>query len=514
MPNKVTLVRAGMVVPSHDQPALSDAAVAVENDRIVAVGTYKSLSNVYQQANVIGGEKYLLIPGLINGHSHGRGLTDFQRGALDNTLESWLLDTRKYLPVDIYYDCALSAIRLLKAGVTTTMHNHILKDPTQHAEEHDQAIKAYSDAGMRVQFNPGVRNANPFVYGDNTAFLDSLPPDLKTTLSNPLPSGALSGDNFVAAVKELHLRHAGPFCRIGFGPLAPQWATDDLLLAVRQEADNLGAPIHVHAVQSIFQKLYGLKYLGKTLIEHMQDIGFLGPGLVIGHCVWPTEADIELLAESGTGVTHHPSCNLRVRNGISPAWHMLKAGVTVGLGLDGKSINDDDDFIQEMKVCYLLHRLPSLELHSAHMTARQVFQMATENSAKLLGFGDEIGRLEPGRRADLVLLDYHAMTAPYVDPAHDPIDVLLYRGTRHHVDSVMMGGRLVVQDGTVTTLDEDEIGAELAEAVSRPRTENEQAAVKLMDQLQEYVIHHYRGWSEEPDVAPFYRVNSSIDGFD
>jgi 5-methylthioadenosine/S-adenosylhomocysteine deaminase len=506
------LVRAGQLVPAHDKDPISDGAVAISNGHIEAVGTYEELSTRYAGAKEIGGAKYLLIPGLVNGHSHGRGLTDFQRGALDNTLESWLLDTRRYIPISPYDDVALSAIRLLKSGVTTTMHNHILTNPAAHDEEHGSVIKAYADAGMRVQFNPGVRNDNPFIYGDNQAFLAGLPEPMQKALTAPPPEGALTGGNFVEAVEGLKKRSDGPMCKVGFGPLAPQWATAELLMAVRRAADKLGAPIHVHAAQSIFQKIYGLEFLGQSLISWMNEIGFLGQGLVIGHCVWPTEADIELLAKSGTGVTHHPSCNLRVRNGISPAWHMLEAGVKVGLGLDGKSINDDDDLIQEMKVCYLLHRLPSLELHSPHMSARQVFKMATETSAGLLGFGGEVGRLETGYRADLALLDYEAMCAPYVDPRHDPIDVMMYRGGHQHVDTVLVGGEVVVSKGRVVTLDEAGIGARLKEQASRPRTEQKEAMLKGLDLVQQHIIQYYRGWTQKVDLQPYMAINSQING--
>lgn len=512
MSDRVTMVKAGVMVPAHDAPVVTDGAVVVKGDKIVEVGCRRELCTRYPDAREIGGEDFLLIPGLVNGHSHGRGLTDFQRGALDNTLETWLLDTRKYIPIEPRDDCALSAARLLKSGVTTTMHNHILKDMVHYDREFDQVIEAYLETGLRLQFNPSVRNANPFVYGDNAAFLDGLPPEMKAALTRPLPDGALTGENFVEVTKNLHRRAHGSMCVVGFGPLAPQWSTDALLMDVRRAADDLGVPIHVHAVQSIYQKLYGLKYLGKSLIAHMHQLGFLGQGLVIGHCVWPTEADIELMAKTRTAVTHHPSCNLRVRNGIAPAWHMLEAGVNVGLGLDGKSINDDDDFIQEMKVCFLLHRLPSLKPDSPHMTPRQVFKMATQNSAELLGLGDEIGRLEAGRRADMVLLDYRGMCRPFVSPDHDPISVLLYRGTGRHVDTVMVDGRIVVEQGMLKTIDLEKIEQRLADTASRPRTEAELNTAAAMDELRKHVIQYYQGWPEEADVAPFFQVNSQIDG--
>ena len=512
MSQNKTLVRAGRMVPAFDAPALADAAVVIDGDTIESTGPYDEMRARFPDATEIGGPRYLLIPGLVNGHSHGRGLTDFQRGALDNTLESWLLDTRKYKPVSPYDDCSLSAARLLASGVTTTMHNHILADPAAHEDEHAQVIQAYADAGIRLQFNPGVRNDNPFVYGDNASFLNRLPEALREALTRPAPEGALTGDNFVEAVQALFQRFDTPMCRVGFGPLAPQWATEALLKSVRAAADELDRPIHVHAVQSIYQKVYGLTHLNETLIAWMDRIGLLGPGLVIGHCVWPTRDDIQRLASSGAGVTHHPSCNLRVRNGIAPAFHMVRAGVKMGLGLDGKSINDDDDFIQEMKVCFLLHRIPSLELHSDHLSAREVFRMATTGSAELLGFGDTVGRLEPGRKADMALLDYDAMCWPYTDPAQDPIDVLLYRGTRHSVDTVLVDGRVVVRDGRVSTVNAEEIGRRLAEASARPRTEQEEGMLRGLETVQKHVIDYYRGWPDKVEIEPYFAVNSKIDG--
>jgi cytosine/adenosine deaminase-related metal-dependent hydrolase len=509
----ITLVRAGMLVAAYDQPAIPEGAVAVSGERIEAVGPYQELSERYSGAKTIGGGRFLLIPGLINGHSHGRGLSDFQRGALDNTLESWLVSTRKYVPVPTYDDTAFSAIRLLKSGVTTTMHNHTaLNDPAAYRREFEEALGAYGDAGIRVQFNPGVRNANLFVYGDNKAFLETLPEKLRAVLATPPPAGSLSGDNYVQAVKDLHERFDGPMSKIGFGPMAPQWCTDELLLRVRRAADELQVPIHVHAAQSIFQKIYGLEFLGKTLVQHMHDIGFLGRGLVIGHSVWPTEKDVDLLAKTGTGVTHHASCNLRVRNGIAPVYDMVQAGVRVGLGLDGKSINDDDDMIQEMKLCCLLHRLPSLELDSPHLSSRQVFKMVTETNAALLGYDRKLGRIEPGRFADLVLLDYQKMCHPSVDVSHDPVDVLLYRGKGAHVHTVMVNGRVVVEAGNVLTVDEDAIAARLAEAASRPRTDKEKDWIEGMDQLRQHVVRYFEGWPKKVTTKPYFQINSKADG--
>ena len=502
------LVRSGIMVPAHDAPAMVNGAVAVSGETITDLGAFEELSARYPTARVLGGDRFLLIPGLINGHGHGRGLSSFQRGALDNTLESWIWDTRKFKPLPTYDDVSYCAARLLKSGVTTTMHNHLLTGAFPPDQEFDDAIMAYKDAGMRVCFCPAIRNNNPFVYGDNESFLLSLPQNVQEALSFPPP---LHEADYFNIVRALHAKHHGSMCHLGFGPVGPQWCTTGLLQKIRRAAEELGLSIYIHSLESPLQKIHGLTALGRTHIAFMRDLGFLGPEVVLAHAVWATENDLQILAAIGAGVTHQPSSNLRLRSGIAPVCHMLRAGVRVGLGLDGQGINDNDDFLQEMKLCYLLHRIPSLEMNSPHLSARQVFKMATETNASLLRFGSKIGRIEPGRDADLVLLDFKKMRFPHTDRAHDPIEVLLYGGSSEQVHTVMVGGKVVVEDRKVLTIDEDCVASRLAEAASQPRNENEHASVKAIDELRRQVTLFYQGWIEKLRVEPYFDVNSRID---
>ncbi len=506
------IVWGGILVTAHDQPAIHDGAVAIKNGYVHEIGARDALQMKYPGAHVLGEERFLLIPGLINSHSHGRGLTDFQRGAIDDTLETWRWETRKFIPVPVYDDVALSACKLLKSGVTATMHNHLLQDPTDFQREFEESIAAYRDTGLRVLFSPAIYNANPFVYGDDRPFLKALSEKTRSLLTTPLSAKTLNADNFLNVVRDLRTRYHDGLTRVGFGPIAPQWCTKELLTSIGHEAQHLDAMVHIHAAQTIFQKIWALETLGKSLVQYLKELGLLGPNLVIGHCVFPTAKDIEILAETNTGVTHHPSCNLRVRNGIAPAYHMMTSGVRVGLGLDGKGINDDDDFLQEMKVCYLLHRVPSLELDSAHMGSRDVMKMATEEGSILVGYQQELGRLESGRRADMVLLDFQEMCWPYVKPSHDPVDILLYRGHRKHVHTVIVEGRIVVQEGKVLTVDEKAIGNRLAEAASRPKTSVERARQDAFDEVRTCTADYYRDWSKKVKIEPYFHVNSRIDG--
>lgn len=513
MPKVTKLIYGGQLVAAHDQPAVPDGAVAIAGEVIHEIGTIDDLSAKYPDAPRIGGKQFLLIPGLINAHTHGKGLSDFQRGALDNTLETWRFETYdKFIPLPTYEDVAYSAAKLLKSGVTGTMHNMILADATNFERDYDDLLRAYRDAGLRVLFCPAIQNANPYVYGDNEGVLKELTKGSREILSAGRPTGALTAETYVDIVRQLHAEHHGSMSRIGFGPVAPQWCTEKLLRDIVQAAGDLDIPIHIHALQTIFQKIYPLKFFGKSLIEYMNDLGLLAPNVVIGHCVYPTESDIALLARTGTGVTHHASCNLRVRNGIAPVFRMLQAGVQVGIGIDSKGINDDEDFIQEMKLCYLLQRIDSQELNSPYLSSRQVLEMGTEIGAKLIGYGNKLGRLEVGRYADMVLLDYDEMCRPFVDPSHDPIDTLLYRGKASHVHTVVVNGRIVVESGRLLTLDEKAIESRLAEAASRARTATEKGKMKAMDELKKQVMRYYESWPADVEFAPYFIVNSRSDG--
>lgn len=508
------IVKGCSVIPAHDITPITDGAIAISNGKVVEVGKEPYISEKYTNVlKVIGGSKYLVIPGLVNSHGHGRGLSDFQRGALDNTLETWLLYSRGYIPVPTYEDVAYSAIRLLKSGVTTTMHNILF--PLNIDDLHNECIKsinAYRNVGLRNSFCIGIRNANPWIYGDNKVFIDSLSQNSKNILESMTHN--IDPQEYFQLVRDLHDQFLhDPITCIGFGPVAPQWCTADLLQKIKKEADELGLLIHLHTLQTVFQKIYSLKTYGVSLIKYLDGLGLLDQNMVLGHCVFPTMQDLKIMAKKGVGVTHHPTCNLRQRNGIAPVYHMLQEGIKVGLGLDGSGINDDDDFIQEMKICRVLHMLSSLELDSPCLNNNQILMMATDVGAELLGFKDEIGRLEPGYWADMVLLDAQAMTYPFTDNSQSPIDLLLYRGGGRFVDTVLVQGEIVLEKGCPTKVDENQIVDKLAKSSSRPLTFDEKNSRDALSEVRQKIRQFYSGWSEYVDYDPYYVINTKIDGF-
>ena len=199
------------------------------------------------------------------------------------------------------------------------------------------------------------------------------------------------------------------------------------------------------------------------------------------HSVWLTDGDIELLADAGTTVCHNPSSNLRLKNGIAPVNAMLAGGVNVAMGTDSTAINDDDDMLQEMRLASKLHRQPGLKRPA--MDSHQALRLTTANAARPTGFDGRIGALGPGRYADMVLLDWDAMTAPYFegsgDPAADAVNAVVYRGKSAHVDTVLINGQVVLREGRSVIADEEAVTAELREQLARP-LESETVATRQM----------------------------------
>jgi cytosine/adenosine deaminase-related metal-dependent hydrolase len=297
------------------------------------------------------------------------------------------------------------------------------------------------------------------------------------------------------------------------GPVSPQWVREEALLQIRREATELGQRIHTHVQQTRLQNAYGLKRYGKSLIAYLGEIGFLGPEVTCGHCVWISESDIELLASSGASVTHHPGCNLRVRNGISPVFELDRRGVTVAIGMDEKEVGDDKDYLAELRIAAKLHRLSSHRLDSPCLSSRDVFRMGTRNGAAVLGFDDLVGTLERGKRADMVLLDLEAMSEPYSYEGHDPLDLLLYRGKSNHIRTVLVNGEVLLDRGLFTRIDRDEIVAKLKEAVPENYRQQFETRNRLMPQLRRAIRAHFRPWHDEIDRLekdPYYLMNSRI----
>ena len=487
---------------------LYDAAVYQVDGVIRDVGPYAALKAQYQPDAELGGLDYAILPGLVNSHHHGRGVSTLQMGTCDDCLELWILAGWGRRPYDYYLMTLYTALNMLESGTTTVMYNHPQTAAATLKEDVDAVLRGFLDAGMRVAFSSYFRNQNRVVYGDDREFLSGLPADLAEGVGRYLAVSDMTDDDYFAFFAETYRQyHAHPSgkIRVLLSPSNVQWNSDDFLLRAKEQAARYQTGIHIHLVESSYQKDYGRRTWGKTPVEHLQDLEFLGPELSCAHAVWLTDRDIELLAGAGATVCHNASSNLRLKNGIAPVNPMLAGGVNVAMGTDSTAINDDDDLLQEMRLVSKLHRQPGIDAPA--ITAAQVLALATANAAAPTGFAGAIGVLEPGRRADLVLLRLDGLEYPYLEPDLPPLEAILGRAKARDVAAVIVDGELLLQDGAHRQVNKADVGRELREQLSRPLEPETLETRRMAQRLAPYVQQFYR--SHPPaGGAPHYLFNS------
>lgn len=505
---KYVICRAG--ADAGSSTVLTDGAVFQRDGVIEDVGDYSVLKSSYDADEEIGGSGYLVFPGLVNAHHHGRGVTTFQMGTCDDCLETWILGGWGRRPYDHYLMTLYTAIQMIESGTTTIMYNHPQTPVSGLEDDLGQILRAFDDTGIRTAFSVYFRQRNRVVYADDEQFMSGLPADLAASLRSYLAAVDLSEEDYFALFDGIHRKYgADPAgkVRVLLSPSNVQWVSDDFLQRTKEHAASRQVGVHMHLVESFYQKEYGSRTWGKTPVAHLDDLGFLGPELSCAHAVWLTDQDIDLLSQSETTVCHNASSNLRLKNGVAPVNVMAARGVNAAMGTDSTAINDDDDMLQEMRLVAKLHRQPGIG--EPGINSHQVLRMATINAARPTFFHDSIGALEKGRRADLVLLNLTSIEEPYMDPDTDPVDALLYRGKASHVDTVLVDGKVVLRDGRFTLLDKAELIKELKDRFARPLEPQAVEARNLVRRLLPYVEQFYRGWTPGGG-PPHYLYNSRV----
>lgn len=481
---------------------LNDAAIYANDGTIVEIGPYDDLRAKYQPDEILGSERQIVLPGLVDAHHHV-GLTPFQLGSPDHPLELWFASRYAARAVDFYLDTLYSAFEHLESGVTTVHHlTSRLGPATDWPAAADKVLRAYQDIGLRVTFSMMVRDQNRLVYGPDDAFVASLPAEIASDIAEWLGSQTVPLETYLDLMDGLLARwgnNQAERIRFQLTPANLHWASDETLVRLKSWAADHGAGMHVHVLETAYQKAYAYRRAGVSAVQHLERIGFLGPEVTIGHGTWITDADIEILVATGTRVCHNPSSNLRLQSGIAPLNRLSERGVVTALGIDEAGINDDRDIWQEMRLALKLHRVPGIGARVP--PAPDVFRMATEHGALTTQFGAEIGTLEPGKAADMVLVDWDSIAEPYLDPDVPVVDALVHRGRISGVRTVVVAGEVVLRDGKSTRLDKQAIMAELAESLRQPLTPAEQRRREVAPLLMPHVARFYDGWLDEEMVS-------------
>ncbi|GAB4372355.1 MAG: TRZ/ATZ family hydrolase [Elainellaceae cyanobacterium] len=508
-----TLVRGKYVICKalnrFEAEIIEDGGVFQQDGRIVAIGPYEELAAKYQPDHVLGSANHVVMPGFVNSHHHV-GLTPFQLGSLDHPLELWFASRLSARKVDFYLDTLYSAFEMIESGITTVQHIHgWLPGPaTYWPDITAKILKAYEDIGMRVSYCFGVRTQNHFVYELNDEFVAKLPASIASDMESILKAHEVPLNDYLWFFETLWKAwngQASDRIRIQLAPANLHWCDDHALTVQNEYAQKYGVGMHMHLLETPYQMEYAHRRTGTTAVKHLHNLGVLGPHLTLGHGVWLTAEDIDLIAETGTMICHNASSNLRLQSGIAPLNYYAQKGVRVGMGLDEAGINDDRDMLQEMRLVLKLHREPGMD--SLVPTAPQVFQMATENGAHTTRFAAEVGTLEPGKAADMVLMDWNHLSYPYLDDTIPPLEAVIQRSRTHGIRTVMVNGEVILQDGKFTRVDKAALLEELASSLRVPLTPEELRRRELAKEVFPYVKKVYDGWFDPKSCQPFYRTS-------
>ncbi len=512
-----SLIRGKYVISKITGPdsaeVVSDGAVFQRDGAIVEVGPYADLKARHPDVEVIGSPSYVVMPGMVNDHFHV-GLSPCQMGALDNTQELRALIRMGARRIDPYLDQLYGAIQMIETGTTTVcaIHGGITRtNPAEIPDVADKALKAYQEAGMRVSYAPTIADQNAHIVGprgDERDFAAFMPGDLGERFASYVGRAYGPVEGWMEALEEVFRRYGNDQyerIRVTLAPSNVHRCSDELLVAFKELATKYRTGIHIHLQESPYQKFYGMNAYGKTPFQHLGDLGFLGPEVVCGHSVWITDEDIELMAATGTNVCHNASSNLRIHNGIAPVGKLLQKGIRVALGSDEATINDDKDMYQEMRLALRLHYLPGID--NVIPTPYDLFRMGTEHGAYAAWFGDRVGTLEPGKRADIVLMDLRNIEYPFIDPEITLIDALVYRGRSQDVDTVIIDGDVVMRDGKLTHVDKEAVLQEISSALNRPLSAREMEARDLVRQVEPYMRRFLEGTFPQ-DLTPHSVYNS------
>jgi cytosine/adenosine deaminase-related metal-dependent hydrolase len=498
-------------IDRHRWDEVTDGAVLQEDGVIVATGTYEVLKKRYPNTPVLGTGKEILLPGFVNGHHHV-GLTPVQLGSPDMPLELWFITRLVTRNLNAYLDTLYSAFEMIASGITTVQHIHGWL-PGKVAEVEGKAndvIRAYEDIGMRVSYCYAVRDQNRLVYQADDEFVASLPRPLQDPMKRWFERFKTSLDEAMGMFQSMHAAHHNKSrVKIQLAPANLHWCSDRALTILSDTSKKYDAPMHMHLVETAYQKEYAWRRGECTALEYLDRYDMVGPRLTLGHGVWLNETDIERLADARGCVCHNCSSNFRLRSGVAALNRFEAMGINTAIGLDEAGINDDRDMLQEMRLVLRAHRVPGM-VDDDVPTMAQVLRMATAGGAKTTAFAPQIGTLEVGKSADLSLIDYDQISYPYLDEETPLLDAVIQRAKSEGVKLVMCDGEVIYENGRFTRVDKDGALKALHDDLSRALTDDEVERRQLSKALLPHVREFYSRYIDPAKHQPFYKQSSRV----
>ena len=429
-----TIIAGGTILTlDENDTRIADGALAIDRDTIVKTGKSGEIKNQFVSRVLIDASNRLVMPGLVNGHTHA-AMTCFRGVADDWELMSWLHDT--IFPLEakhvnrelVYWGSLLACAEMIKSGTTTFCDMYVFEDET---------ARAAKLAGMRCVLGEGL-------------------------LDFPSPNAQTPTDGLACTHRLIKKWSGDPLVNIIVHPHSLYACSPALLVAAKNIADEYDLPYALHLLENRAERLKLEQKFSKKVLAFLKEAGYLSERFLAYHCVALDDKDISMLAGHGCKVIHTPESNMKLAAGVAPVPAMLKAGITVGLGTDGPASNNNLDLFSEMDMAAKLHKVSGHD--PTVMNARTVIRMATCEGAKALGLECITGSLEPGKKADVIILD---MRKPHMTPLYNEYSQLVYATGAADVDTVLINGRLIMQNRRLLTIDEREVMAQVRKIAER-----------------------------------------------
>lgn len=418
------IVRAEHLLPMDEEGrVINDGAVVVSEGNIEDVGQFNEISKTYKAKRVLGGDSKAVLPGLINTHTHAamvlmRGMAD------DIPLKEWLEKhiwpaEEKWLSPEFINDATeLACLEMLKAGITTYNDMYFFEDVS---------ARATKGLGMKAVLGSGILDFPSKTANTVTEYLHKAEEFIK----------AWNGDELITPC---------------VAPHAVYTCSPDTLKKACRLAEKYNTLIHIHLAETRWEVNESLENYGRTPAMLLEGLGLLSERVLAVHCVWLLDEELEVLAKRGVSVSHCIESNLKLSSGIAPVPKMLKAGIRVTFGTDGSASNNDLNILSEMSTSAKLHKAVSED--PTILPAKMVLLMATRWAAEALGLGNVTGSLKKGNLADLIVID---LKKPHLTPLYNIFSHIVYSMRPSDVETVMVNGRVVVDNGRLLTGDEEEI---------------------------------------------------------
>ena len=440
-----------LATPGH-RPVTRDARLTIADGRIAAIdATDDARSN-----------GRIALPAMVNAHDHGYGVRPLALGGSDDALECWIASLSR-VTVEPRLEAAVAFGRMALAGIGATVHCHNSLVADRLESEAAGVALAAADVGIRVAFSCPIRDRNPWVYGDQRALLPHLPPADRAAIESTFAEGP-PAHHLVEQVESFAAAHESELFQVQYGPIGPQWCQDATLERIAEASAVNDRRVHMHLLESRRQREWLDATYRQGIVRFLDDIGLLSPRLTVAHGVHLTDDECALMAERGVTVAVNTSCNLRMRSGVAPVARFMHHGLRFGFGLDGCAHDDDQDWFRDLRLAWRLHNGTGLE---PALPPGRLFDAACRHGFRCIDGSDDYGELVPGARADVVVLDYAAMTEDFLTPEQDEVDIVLARATSRHVRDLFVAGCRVVGDGVLIGLDLPEADREFMERARR-----------------------------------------------